>query len=94
MKLDKQRLPKEARKHGKQGKHIKSKLKEERRLKKVQVKSGMEIEVNEKPKLPESSVNERLKAKAIRKLSNQHNLQYKKVNQSRTHSNGPRAVTK
>ena len=102
MKLSKhKKLLKGPNQHGIQPRGVKSKLKEERRIKKLELKSGMVVEVENKSaeqNLNSSkplSVGEKMEAKALRKLANHHNLHYKKMGpKSITGKDGPRAITK
>ena len=90
MKLPKHSLPKSARSHKHIIKHeaasLKKKLREEKR-------NAMDTD-GEKAPVVERTPEEKAKAKAERKKLRPDNVAYKKRVLNRTHSNGPRAVSK
>ena len=91
MKLPKHRLPKSARAHKHIIKHeaasLKKKLREEKR-------NAMDTEGEKAVPVVERTTEEKAKAKAERKKLKPDNVAYKKRVLNRTHSNGPRAVSK
>jgi hypothetical protein len=100
MRLPKQTLPKEGRKHSShQAKHKKSTLRLERREEKDIKKSSMDIDITssskEEPLVKSTiSLQESLKLREERKKLNRKNVLYKKQSNSISGINGPRAVTK
>lgn len=91
MKLPKHKLPKSARAHKHIVKHeataARQKIREER-------KNQMDTDEGNKAPIVERTPEEKAKAKLERKKLRPDNVAYKKRILNRTHSNGPRAISK
>ena len=95
MRLPKHKLPKLKSQHSQKDKvGQKHKAKVEKKAAKAAKAAQMAVEIDDESSKLELTDQQKFLAKMERKRQNKEKVFYKKQNLNRTHSNGPRAVTK